>query len=345
MTIVSLSVRYKSATVEEFIEKHAADVSGHGIFVKTDRAFALGTLLQLDVRIADKQTLIAGVGRVVWRREAALGADRPVGVGVQFLRIDKSSRAMIDRLVTAKPNAGRRYEAEAEGVQAPADGSSQALPNLPELTRPSRPTGPQPPGAARAKPGWHKTTLMGVGVGQSAASPTPGPGPVLPRPAAPPRRATPSVIPPPPVTLPSKLLADLDQEPEDLTLIGDAPEMPEERKTTLVGVGAAVVVAPRLPPPVAPPQRPNALMLTPFGPPVRSSVPPVPVPTAPLATDSAPMVRESDIEVASELPPDTEDEPEEQTRMQSMDEPDEPEEETRMQSMDDLLDEVAASAP
>src|ERR1700677_3835660 len=110
MTIVSLSVRYKSATVEEFIEKHAADLSGHGIFVKTDRAFALGTLLQLDVRIADKQTLIAGGGRVVGRREAGrVTAERPVGVGVQFLRIDKSSRAMVDRLLAAKPNAGRRY--------------------------------------------------------------------------------------------------------------------------------------------------------------------------------------------------------------------------------------------
>jgi uncharacterized protein (TIGR02266 family) len=328
MTIVSLSVRYKSATVEEFIEKHAADLSGHGIFVKTDRAFSLGTLLQLDVRIADKQTLIAGVGRVVWRRETAQG-ERPVGIGVQFLRIDKSSRAVVERLLAAKPNAGRRYESEAEGLTHLPD---TPAPSAPEPATIARPTGPHVPAAARPKPGWHKTTLMGVGQGNSSAPPAPGT--VLPRPVPPPRRpGSPSVIPPPPATLPSKLLADLDQEPEDLTLIGDVPEMPEERKTTLVGVGAASAIAPRLPPPVAPPPRPNALALTPFGPPVGllrpavapphaplPQVVPPPVSTPPLATESAPLVHESDIEVAELLPPDTEDEPEEETRMQTMDE-------------------------
>ena len=37
--IVSLNVRYKSATVDEFIENHAHDVSRGGIFIKTGNPF------------------------------------------------------------------------------------------------------------------------------------------------------------------------------------------------------------------------------------------------------------------------------------------------------------------
>ena len=42
--IVSLNVRYKSATVDEFIENHAHDVSRGGIYIKTANPFAAGML-------------------------------------------------------------------------------------------------------------------------------------------------------------------------------------------------------------------------------------------------------------------------------------------------------------
>ena len=45
--IVSLNVRYKSATVDEFIENHSHDVSKGGVFIKTDKPFAIGTLLKI----------------------------------------------------------------------------------------------------------------------------------------------------------------------------------------------------------------------------------------------------------------------------------------------------------
>ena len=44
--IVSLNVRYKSATVDEFIENHSHDVSKGGLFVKTPTPFPPGTLLK-----------------------------------------------------------------------------------------------------------------------------------------------------------------------------------------------------------------------------------------------------------------------------------------------------------
>ena len=70
--IVSLNVRYKSATVDEFIDNHASDVSKGGIFIKTSTPFPQGTLLKFEIRLAGDQSVIAGVGRVVWKREPAI---------------------------------------------------------------------------------------------------------------------------------------------------------------------------------------------------------------------------------------------------------------------------------
>src|SRR6185436_16866004 len=111
--IVSLNVRYKSATVDEFIENHSHDVSKGGIFIKTSTPFPQGTLLKFEIRLAGDQAVIAGVGRVVWKREAAQsGADRPAGMGVKFIKIDESSRQVIDKLVGAKSDAGTAFTAE-----------------------------------------------------------------------------------------------------------------------------------------------------------------------------------------------------------------------------------------
>src|SRR5579862_9571798 len=108
--VVSLNVRYKSATVDEFIENHSHDVSKGGIFVKTATPFAPGTLLKFEIRLAGDKSVISGVGRVVWKREASsAGEGRPAGMGVKFIKIDDASRAIIDRLIAHDPGAGSQY--------------------------------------------------------------------------------------------------------------------------------------------------------------------------------------------------------------------------------------------
>ena len=101
--IVSLNVRYKSATVDEFIDNHSHDVSKGGIFIKTPSPFPPGTLLKFEIRIAGDKAVIAGVGRVVWKRETAQSnSEQPAGMGVKFIKIDDPSRAIIDRLGDVK---------------------------------------------------------------------------------------------------------------------------------------------------------------------------------------------------------------------------------------------------
>src|SRR5439155_19901074 len=109
--IVSLNVRYKSATVDEFIENHSHDVSKGGLFIKTPTPFPPGTLIKFEIRIAGDKAVIAGVGRVVWKREAgSAAAERPAGMGVKFIKIDESSRQVIDRVVAEKSDAGSAFQ-------------------------------------------------------------------------------------------------------------------------------------------------------------------------------------------------------------------------------------------
>ena len=121
--IVSLNVRYKSATVDEFIDNHASDVSKGGIFIKTSTPFPQGTLLKFEIRLAGDQSVIAGVGRVVWKRDpaAASGTTHPAGMGVKFIKLDDSSRAVIDKLVASREDAGSAFTSQLEGDTTQVD--------------------------------------------------------------------------------------------------------------------------------------------------------------------------------------------------------------------------------
>ena len=80
--VLTMTVRYKSATLDEFIEHHSYDVSRGGMFIKTPSPFPPGTLLKFEVKIAADQKVIQGVGRVVWKRDSETQPDvRPAGSG------------------------------------------------------------------------------------------------------------------------------------------------------------------------------------------------------------------------------------------------------------------------
>src|SRR3954465_6147286 len=95
--VLTMTVRYKSATLDEFIEHHSHDVSRGGMFIKTGSPFPPGTLLKIEVRIAGDQRGMQGVGGVVWKRESGEAHDgSPAGMGVKFIKIDDASRSVID---------------------------------------------------------------------------------------------------------------------------------------------------------------------------------------------------------------------------------------------------------
>ncbi|HOU93011.1 MAG TPA: TIGR02266 family protein, partial [Polyangiaceae bacterium] len=162
--VLTMTVRYKSATLDEFIEHHSHDVSRGGMFIKTPSPFPPGTLLKFEVKIAEDRRVMQGVGRVVWKREPndAGGDERPAGMGVKFIKIDDDSRTVIDRLVASRDGGLGAYESGQES------GSGASVPPIavpaPEAAGPVAPAKAPVPAASP-----RKATMIGLGA--SAAPP------------------------------------------------------------------------------------------------------------------------------------------------------------------------------
>lgn len=182
---VNLVVRYKSATVDEFIENHSHDVSRGGIFVKTNAPQPPGTLLKFEIRIAADKAVIAGVGRVVWKRDAQSGAseERPSGMGIKFIKIDENSRAVIETLIAQKSDAGAQFLSEAVDAGAMGTLSAPKPPMRPEPQSPLTPLGKAPDasdaeGRKRVTFAGRKATMMGMPASTPPPALTPAAGQV-----------------------------------------------------------------------------------------------------------------------------------------------------------------------
>ncbi|HEY4122492.1 MAG TPA: TIGR02266 family protein, partial [Byssovorax sp.] len=151
-----MTVRYKSATVDEFIEHHSHDVSRGGIFIKTPSPFPPGTLLKFEIRIQDEQSVLAGVGRVVWKRESAeAGTETPAGMGVKFIKIDDKSKSLIARLVDAQGGGTSAFD---NGKPAEAEAATPAAAKKDE-----------PKKDEKAPPPKRASTMLGLGsIGSSS---------------------------------------------------------------------------------------------------------------------------------------------------------------------------------
>ncbi len=155
--VLSMTVRYKSATVDEFIEHHSHDVSRGGIFIKTPSPFPPGTLLKFEIRIQDEQSVLAGVGRVVWKRDAGeTGTESPAGMGVKFIKIDDKSKGLIQRLVESQP------EGTASAFEAGKDGSGASSDDVASDDATKKIETPGAAGAVKA-PQKRASTMLGLG--------------------------------------------------------------------------------------------------------------------------------------------------------------------------------------
>ncbi|MBK9031601.1 MAG: TIGR02266 family protein [Myxococcales bacterium] len=100
---VTLKIKFKSATLDQFIERYAADVSPGGIFIRTKEPLAVGTQMRFEFQLRDATPLITGDGTVVWTREN--DPTRPnaaPGMGVRFDRLGDGSQPILDRILAEK---------------------------------------------------------------------------------------------------------------------------------------------------------------------------------------------------------------------------------------------------
>ena len=75
-TLLSLKIRYKSATLEDFIERYSTDISRGGVFIKAKKPLAVGTLLKFEFMLQDRlsrtpQILASGLDQVIADTEKA----------------------------------------------------------------------------------------------------------------------------------------------------------------------------------------------------------------------------------------------------------------------------------
>jgi uncharacterized protein (TIGR02266 family) len=240
--VVRLKLRYATATVDAFIEKYALDVSPRGIHVNIARPLALGTLVRLEIRLANEQVLIRAAGTVVRNRDRAQASStRPAGLWIAFLKIDEPSKAFIENLVSTKAGAGRTYEEHEEEGKAEVEDAA--------VERPA-----EPPQQAAAPPAPAARSIRATLVGITAPAMLP-PRPRLPTlppvPLPPPAKAR--SVPPPPDRGSGE-----ESEAEDITVVwGYEPshqavsvspaKAPSLREETSTGVPPAFPPRPRLP--------------------------------------------------------------------------------------------------
>jgi uncharacterized protein (TIGR02266 family) len=108
--VPTLKAKYKSATVDEFIDQYAGDISRGGIFIKTPKPSNIGQLLKIEIQLKDGAPVISAVGRVVWRREQPEGG-QAAGMGIKFIKLEPESVPVIERIVERKaPGEGPHFD-------------------------------------------------------------------------------------------------------------------------------------------------------------------------------------------------------------------------------------------
>ena len=109
-TPVTMKIKFKSATLDQFIERYSVDVSRGGIFIRTKDPLSVGTPLRFEFQLQDAQPLIAGEGTVVWIREPdpnRMGV--APGMGVRFDKLAPQSQQVLDRILSEKLRVFSQY--------------------------------------------------------------------------------------------------------------------------------------------------------------------------------------------------------------------------------------------
>jgi len=134
-TPVTLKIKFKSGTLEQFIERYAVDVSQGGIFIRTKEPLAVGTQMKFEFQLRDASPLIAGEGTVVWTREN--DPSRPAiapGMGVRFDRLADGSQTVLEKILAEK---AKQAPSRSGSETAPGQNKPQMFAEVPTKVAPA----------------------------------------------------------------------------------------------------------------------------------------------------------------------------------------------------------------
>ncbi len=106
--VTNLRIKFRSASLDEFIARYAVDVSRGGIFIRTREPLSVGSRLKLDFQLLDAAPLLDGEGTVVWiRKPDPARPEVAPGMGVRFDRLSPESDERLAQILAAKERLGQ----------------------------------------------------------------------------------------------------------------------------------------------------------------------------------------------------------------------------------------------
>ncbi|TVR01480.1 MAG: hypothetical protein EA398_09710 [Deltaproteobacteria bacterium] len=108
------------ASEDDFVAGYHPYFVRGGMLLKSRSPLPVGTDITFQVRIADDQVVMTGEGRIKQHRRDAEG--KPVAAVIQFTRLDRSSKALYDRMIAA-----RQENPRLSGPHAAVTGPSPAV--------------------------------------------------------------------------------------------------------------------------------------------------------------------------------------------------------------------------
>ena len=97
---ITLKIKFKSGSLDQFIERYSVDVSKGSIFLRTKEPLPVGTQLKFEFQLQDGSPLLAGEGTVVWNRtQEQAKANAAPGMGVRFDKLNADSQRTLERIL------------------------------------------------------------------------------------------------------------------------------------------------------------------------------------------------------------------------------------------------------
>lgn len=131
---ILLTIRFRSKSLEEFIEEYYPDVMNGGMFIRTgtsNQLLKLGKRVLLRFEASNGGVLFSGTGLVAWIQG---GAERP-GVGIQFEDLTERSLLVYQEMLAKREELSRHQRPADTRTEDPRDEFGEA---------PTLPVGPPP---------------------------------------------------------------------------------------------------------------------------------------------------------------------------------------------------------
>lgn len=136
-TPVSVKIKFKSTSLDHFVERYSADISEGGIFIRTPKPLAVGTALTFEFQLQDGSPLLSGSGNVVWVREDDSSKETvSPGMGVRFEELPEQSQAVLKSVLSKKAALSKKTESSSAIKPSEAEKSSTTSKSTKSETKP-----------------------------------------------------------------------------------------------------------------------------------------------------------------------------------------------------------------